>query len=84
MVELLTASSKQFGWFDHSQKRYGWGSCRNVGGTIIKSEEKMDNVDYLVYCKRTVVFWIYISSNIGVCTLYSADSPNIELTRCGL
>ncbi len=58
--------------------------CRNVRGTIIESEEKVDDIDYLVYCKHAAVFWIYILSNIGVRTLYLSDSPSIQLAQCRL
>ena len=57
------------------------GSCRNVRGTIIESEEKVDDIDSSVFSKRAAVFWIYISSNIGVRTLYLSDPLSIQLDQ---
>ncbi len=48
------------------------------------SEQKEDDIDYSVYCKRAIVFWIYISSNIRVRTLYLLDFSYIQLGRCRL
>ncbi len=56
----------------------------NVRGTIIDSKEKINDIDYSVFCKSAAVFWIYISSKIGVCTLYLSDSLSIQLTQCRL
>ena len=55
--------------------------CRKVKDTIIESEEKVDDIDYSVCFKRATVFYIYISSNIGVCTVYLLDSPSIQLAQ---
>ncbi len=66
--------------------------CCNVRGTIIESEGKVVDVDYSVYFKLAADFWIYISSNIGVRTLYLSDprafssfiaiSDSVQLARC--
>ena len=74
------------------ESRRGWGvwiycglnrahNCRNVRGTIIESEEKVNDIDYLVFCKYAAVFWIYISSNIGVRKFYLSDFPSIQLAK---
>ena len=58
--------------------------CHYVRGMIIESKNKVDDIDYLVFCKRAAVFWIYISSNIGVSTRYLSDSPSIRFAQCRL
>ncbi len=58
--------------------------CRNVRGTIMESEGKIDDIDYSVFFKSAAVFWIHISSNIGGRTLYPLDSPRIQLAQCRL
>ncbi len=50
----------------------------------MESEEKVDDIDYSIYFKRAAVFWIYISSNIQVRTLYLSDPPSIKLANCRL
>ncbi len=60
------------------------GSCRNVRDIIIESEEKVDDIDYSVCFKRAAVFWIYISSKIGIFTFYLSDSLRIQLAQCRL
>ncbi len=67
-----------------TEKGFGAALCRNVRDMIIESEGKVDHIDYSVYFKRAAVFWIYISSNIGVRTLYLSDSPSIQLAQCRL
>ena len=57
---------------------------RYLRGTIIESEDKVDDIDYLVFCKRDPIFWIYISSNIRVCPLYLSDSLSIQPAQCHL
>ena len=57
---------------------------RNVRGTILESEGKVDDIDYSVYFKGATVFWIYISSNIGVLSLYLLDPLSIQLAQCPL
>ncbi len=48
---------------------------------IIESQGKVDDIDYSVFVKRAAVFWIYISSNIGVRTLYLSDFLSIQLAQ---
>ncbi len=58
--------------------------CRNVRGTIIESEGKVDDIDCSVFFQSAAVFWIYISSNIGVRTLYLSNFPSIQIAYCCL
>ena len=57
-------------------------SCCNIRGTILEFKGKVDDIDYSVYFKLTAVFWIYMSSNTGVHTLYPSDSASIQLAQC--
>ena len=77
---MTVAACTKSGVESHRQE----ANCRYVRGTIIESEEKVDDIDYSVRCKRAAVFWIYISNNIEVSTLYLSDFPSILLAQCRL
>ncbi len=77
---MTVAACTKSGVESHRQE----ANCRYVRGTIIESEEKVVDVDYSVYFKLAADFWIYISSNIGICTLHLSDSLSIQLAHCCL
>ncbi len=83
MLDAILADSREVedeGWIYCGLSRPN--NCRNVKGTIIEFEKKIDDINYSVWCKRAAVFWIYISSNLRVRTLYLSDSPSIQFAHC--